>query len=1560
LRKVVVIFIAIFIISLGFINPLFTNIDTLVNLKNGSKISVDDHIIKMEQDPNKTYDSLIETRTAQKKINQIGINMHFTANYDQVGCDDVKYYIQGQGVWFTNSGIVFELIEPAEAQPSIFDKFEIPPNINNFKNTGDEIRKSSIVRFEFANSNKVNPIGLRELPHKSNFFYGNDSSKWRANVPNYEELIYENIYDGIDLRYYFNENGLKYDFIIYPGGDHEDIMISINGAEDLFMDSNGDVRIKTESDYIMDKNLLVYQDHKDGILQVKSSFKLIDNNIYGFDISNDYDKTKILFIDPLIYSTFIGGKNEDSCYDIQIDEDGNVYLTGHTDSPNFPVIDGSNDTTLNGMEDIFVLKLNNNGTSLFYSTFIGGENNDFGYGIAIDMNGSAYITGFTQSGDYPTTPDAYDDFNGLNDVIVFKLSPNGDFLDFSTCIGSWGNEYAFDLVLDYKNNIYITGFADFLYPISPGVYQSNFFSGENVIVTILNATGTGLLHSTVIGTTESSKKSRGTSIALDRDKNIYISGYANSPSFPTTKGAYRETYSHGGFEGIVFKLNSNMTKLLYSTFIGITNMGYVDYYGIPNVIIDREDNIYITTTTSDNNYPTTPDAYDKSFNGFADVLILKLNTNLSTLLYATYIGGEGEDAAYGSVLDKDNNVYVVGYTNSSNFPMLDGVYDQGYNGNKDVFIIKLNITDSELRYSSFIGGNKHDRGYGIEIDDEGYIYIGGAAEQGFPTTPGSYCPSFNGGVFDAFTLKLKLLSNPIIKNLNISEEVMYRSHTIEVNSNAFDNEDLERHLTPHFEYREVDDPLNWSTTKLSPPVYVNEQWQTTFSIPINASLGYYDFRVRFNDTDDMWTPWLYLNDSLQVLNNLPQIDYFNLSKNNVITGEDFSLLVNGTDVEDDLQKLSFEPEYKYSMDNFWDPVDFYEMGFMGTKFEFNFSMSADMEYGYYDFRVRTIDCDNGTSPWSYLNKSLLVNSAPPIMISIHVSKPEVYRTQTLEIYVNCTDFDSPRDELTIELQYMPVAEGNWFNLSPEDMVNFWIDDLRTKNTSDLGIYNFRARATDWEDNSCRWFYLNDSLQVLNNLPRLMDISNIPEKMNRKSSRTIFINGSDKEDNENALYVELEYKLPGTQVWIVDYLSVPYYFDDCWCYEFSLPKDAPNGKYSFRARVQDLDKDWSTYLYLNDSLLVENQIPIVISFDQSPKEVYRTETVIVTSAGSDLETSSEKLECNMYYKSPDDVDWEKLEVNYNDTSKKWDSELITTISSTLGNYSFKVEFKDSYGIYSKPVYANRSVWVRNNLPVISDELDDIKVGSTQTILKLTDYGYDVETPKSNLKWMFDFSTVDTTLFHIDDENLDEQELIIYPAKSKEGRDDITLILVDSDNGKAVRTDVTIVVNSKTGGKDQLPGQSNPIESMVGTSNIWLYILILVIIIIFIILLIYYRRKKQKEQIQKEEAEREAEETPVSEPVQDLPVVVDEAKSTLESPTPEPAPVIEEPEEPVPVPMPAEAPRQELPPPTPQSVTEPPPTVEEPQTQPAEVEPQATSEPIEENTKDTGKNITNSDN
>ena len=288
---------------------------------------------------NEDRDNVIET------INQM--DGHFTENRGQIGNESVKYYIQGKGVWFLEDGIVFEIREPVERQEFNklnFDKYD-PDFLKELKKPVTQ--KRDVLKLNFEGSNKVVPRANGLLTHKSNFFYGNDSSKWYTDVPNYREIVYENLYDNIDLRYYSNERGLKYDFIVRTGGNPNIITLNYEGARELEIDHIGDLVINTNSGNIIDSELFIFQNFKNEKNKIEGVFNKIDSMTYGFEIFSEYDKNENLIIDPLMYSSFIGGSEEDWCFDNEIDSNGYVYLTGFTNSSDFPTTNDAIDSTHN-------------------------------------------------------------------------------------------------------------------------------------------------------------------------------------------------------------------------------------------------------------------------------------------------------------------------------------------------------------------------------------------------------------------------------------------------------------------------------------------------------------------------------------------------------------------------------------------------------------------------------------------------------------------------------------------------------------------------------------------------------------------------------------------------------------------------------------------------------------------------------------------------------------------------------------------------------------------------------------------------------------------------------------------------------------------------------------------------------------------------------------------------------------------------------------------------------------------------------------------------------------
>ncbi len=311
----------------------------------------------------------------------------------------------------------------------------------------------------------------------------------------------------------------------------------------------------------------------------------------------------------LVYSTFIGGSDEDLGTDIAVDSTGNAYVTGSTSSPDFPTTAGAFDTTYNTNRDAFVTKLNATGSALAYSTFLGGFESDGGNGIKVDSSGNAYVAGNTLSSSFPTTPGAFDTTHNPNevfDVFVTKLNAAGSALIYSTFLGGTNGAVAPGLDLDTSGSVYVTGSttsADF--PTTVGAFDITHNGSSDVFVTKLNATASALIYSTFLGGGSTDTSGH---IAIDTSGNAYVGGDTSSPNFPTTVGAFDTTYN-GNFDAFVTKLNpSGSAPLVYSTFLGGTGQDHSSA-----IAVDISGNAYITGFTLSADFPTV-DAFDTTHN----------------------------------------------------------------------------------------------------------------------------------------------------------------------------------------------------------------------------------------------------------------------------------------------------------------------------------------------------------------------------------------------------------------------------------------------------------------------------------------------------------------------------------------------------------------------------------------------------------------------------------------------------------------------------------------------------------------------------------------------------------------------------------------------------------------------------------------------------------------------------------------------------------------------------------------------------------------------------------
>src|SRR5206468_1945773 len=533
-----------------------------------------------------------------------------------------------------------------------------------------ELLGGAALHLRFAGANPRSPlVGEDELPGKSNYFIGNDPARWHTEVPTYARLRYGQVYPGVDLVVYGTQEQLEYDLIISPGADPASIVLAFDGATRLAIAADGDLVLHTAAGDIRQRKPRVYQE-LDGVRQViDGRYGVKGRHRVGFEVGR-YDRRRPLVIDPtLVYSRLVGGTGDDESYGVVVDGTGAAYVAGFTTSSNFPLTAGGFDRSFGGVADVFVAKLNAAGTSLVYSTFIGGRNDDEAFSIAVDADGAAYVTGYTASSNFPVSSGAVQGtLRGGLDAFILKLSAAGSALLYSTYLGGTAGDVGQGIAIDTAGAAYVTGYtASSNFPHTAGVVQGTYRGGvDDAFVTKVNATGTAFVYSTFLGGVD---YDQGVGIAVDQSGAAYVAGQtactvggscvpgvSDFPRVPSTQ----PPYGGGTFEGFVVKLNAAATGLVYSTFLGGNNYDFG--FGIR---LDSSLDAYVTGGTSSTNLPTSG-AIQASSAGGLDVFVSKLNSVGQRLLFSTYLGGSRDDEAFGITV-AGSAIYVTGFTTSSNF-----------------------------------------------------------------------------------------------------------------------------------------------------------------------------------------------------------------------------------------------------------------------------------------------------------------------------------------------------------------------------------------------------------------------------------------------------------------------------------------------------------------------------------------------------------------------------------------------------------------------------------------------------------------------------------------------------------------------------------------------------------------------------------------------------------------------------------------------------------------------------------------------------------------------------
>jgi len=657
--------------------------------------------------------------------------------------------------------------------------------------------KTDVVRMELAGASRdLHVSGDSQLPGTANYFIGNDPAKWHSAVPTYARVRYGQVYPGVDLVYYGNQSELEYDFVVAPHADPKPIRLRFAGAKKLKLDANGDLEVIAKNGQIAFHKPLVYQEIAGQRKEVEGSFSLISKNSVNFALGA-YDHNEEVVIDPtLAYSTYLGGSTGSQATAVAVDSSGNAYITGETGDTDFPDTTGFFQPAKPGSAgtpNAFVAKINASGTVLDFSTYLGGSGGDAGLAITVDSTGDSYVTGYTYSSDFPLK-NAYQSTNYgapnyLSSPFVTKLNASGTALVYSTYIGGSGNIYSVDrgdrglgIAVNPAGNAYITGTtgsSDF--PIAGNPYQSvnrgvDEGSG-NAFVTELTASGSGLVFSTFLGgsgvaykVTSSFVYTRGDGgrgIAVAADGSVFVTGIASSTDFPTTPGVFQASNKaalNSASNAFITKLNPAGSALIYSSYLGGSSTAEPDLTcfkcqngdGGASVLVDSNGDAYVSGGTYSKDFPTTAGAFQRTNKGVANVFVSKVNSGGTALLYSTLIGGSGTlgDVAYGMALDPTGDVYLSGFTSSTDFPTTVDAYQPsnhaGAHASTNAFLTELNQQGTALIYSTYLGGSGYlvassspaayagDASYGVALDCSGGAYLTGQAYSAdFPVSGGA-------------------------------------------------------------------------------------------------------------------------------------------------------------------------------------------------------------------------------------------------------------------------------------------------------------------------------------------------------------------------------------------------------------------------------------------------------------------------------------------------------------------------------------------------------------------------------------------------------------------------------------------------------------------------------------------------------------------------------------------------------------------------------------------------------------------------------------------------------
>jgi hypothetical protein len=696
----------------------------------------------------------------------------FEANRGQTG-SQVRFLSRGKGytAYLTAGGMVLSL---RPSQPLPVQSLPVQPlpaqQTGSVAASKQPPQPNTTLQFQLVGAAR-NPAVLGEDPQpgRVNYFIGRDPAKWQTNVPTYAQVRYKNVYPGIDLVYYGNHRQLEYDFALAPGADPGRIQFEITGARQIELDTDGNLVLETASGQLHFQSPVVYQESNGVRVPVAGAYVMNDATHIAFHVAH-YDSSQPLVIDPvLLYSTYLGGSGDDQPTAIAVDSTGSVYVSGYTDSTDFPL------ATLGSLPagtHVFVAKLDATGSNLVYADYVGGNGQDYGYALVLDSSNEVYVTGSTSSSDFPTVNPYQGTYPGSFNAFLTKISADGSSLLYSTYLGGNGSDVPSSAAIDSSSDVFVAGNTTSTnFPVA-NAYQPTVSPNQGSLygnygfLTKFSPDGSSLLYSTYLsGNSNVAYNCGGTpcwpspynainGIALDGSGNAYAAGITNTYNFPTTSGAYLTTdsTSQNGLVGFVSQF-SNAGTLGYSTYF-YESSGILT--NLSAIAVDGSGSAYVTGAAfSDGTFPITstsicdPSVYAAAC-GYA--FVTKFDPTGSTLAYSTFLGPNNSANPQAITLDANNDAYVVSSTSSSSFTTVNGI--ESYTSGSDLLLVEIDPLASTELFATYVGGSADESPAGIALDSTGNLYLAGATDStDLPVTQGAFQNVLGGGT-DAFLLKI--------------------------------------------------------------------------------------------------------------------------------------------------------------------------------------------------------------------------------------------------------------------------------------------------------------------------------------------------------------------------------------------------------------------------------------------------------------------------------------------------------------------------------------------------------------------------------------------------------------------------------------------------------------------------------------------------------------------------------------------------------------------------------------------------------------------------------------